>query len=61
MNKSNNLNNETVIETLDKIYICRMLKSEDRDITPKKHRNMDYKKVIEDVYMPKIKICDDKN
>ncbi len=44
---------ENVKETLDKIYICRMLKTEDRDnITSKSKRSLDldYKKNIEDYY-----------
>ena len=36
----------SISEILDKLYICKMLKSEDRAITSKKNRSTDYRRVI---------------
>jgi len=41
---------ENVIDILNKIYVCRMLKEEDRNLKPKNHRTTDLKYVIEEVY-----------
>ena len=41
-----NFDYESVEKILNKIYICKMLKSEDRSIKNKKSRSTDYKEVI---------------
>lgn len=41
-----NFDYESVEKILNKIYICKMLKSEDRSIKNKKSRSMDYREVI---------------
>lgn len=45
-------NPEYVKEILDKVYICKMLKAEDRSIQAKKHRgtSLDYKEAIRNHY-----------
>ena len=55
--KIEKLSYSNVEEVLDKIYICRMLKEEDRSIDIKANRPFDFKKVIDEIYKPKgIKI-----
>lgn len=55
--KIEKLSYKNVEEVLDKIYICRMLKEEDRSIEEKSKRPFDFKKVIDEIYKPKgIKI-----
>lgn len=47
----------SVQEILDKIYICKMLKSEDRRIKRKSHRDsLDYEKIIAKYYNEDAKI-----
>lgn len=41
---------ENVIRILDKIYVCRMLKVEDRGIYPKRHRSNNYREVLDGPY-----------
>ncbi len=41
---------ENVISILDKIYICRMLKSEDRSLYPKRHRSTAVNEVLDGPY-----------
>lgn len=41
----------SITKILDKMYICKMLKSEDRKIQNKKKRSTDYKKVINEEYL----------
>lgn len=43
---------EKISEYLDKIHICRMLKSEDRNIHPKYNRgcDLDFKRVYDEIY-----------
>ncbi len=43
-------NYSNVKEILDKIYVCRMLKTEDRNIKNKSKRSLDYEKVIANEY-----------
>ena len=37
---------EAIENVLNKIYICKMLKSEDRSIKSKKNRSTDYREVV---------------
>lgn len=46
------VNRENVIAVLDKIYICRMLKTEDRLEKPQRKRGLDLDYVINEVYKP---------
>ncbi len=48
---NNQLNDTTIRETLDKIYICKMLKEEDRKIKPKYGRGLDYEYIINNIYL----------
>ncbi len=49
--KIDNPTQESVSRILNKIYICRMLKSENSDIIVHKHRcSLDYKKILENEY-----------
>ena len=43
---------ENVENILDKIYICRILKSEDRNIPQKSNRPFDFEKAKKEVYEP---------
>ena len=43
---------ENVEKILDKIYICRILKSEDRNIKQKSNRPFDFQKAKKEVYEP---------
>lgn len=52
------LNYANVSKVLDKIYICKMLKEEDRNITEKSNRSSNIIEVVEKVYSPNIEICD---
>ena len=45
-----NPNYDSVIKILDKIYICRILKDEDRSIATKYNRSTDFNKVIQNEY-----------
>lgn len=58
LSDDNRLNYQTVAETINKMYICRMLKSEDRSIDPqyKSKRFLDVRETIRTVYNPKIEI-----
>jgi len=57
LKKIEKLSYSNVEEVLDKIYICRMLKEEDRSIEEKSKRPFDVKEVIDKIYKPKgIKI-----
>lgn len=55
------LTHEIISEYLDKIHICRILKSEDRKICPKYKRGceLDYKKIYEKYYVTKGVIIPD--
>ena len=46
------LSHDIISEYLDKIHICRMLKSEDRNIHPKYNRgcDLDFKRVYDEIY-----------
>ena len=50
------LNYENVSKVLDKIYICKMLKDEDRKINPKSDRPSNVVEVVEKIYNPTIEI-----
>ncbi len=52
------LNYANVSKVLDKIYICKMLKEEDRNIKEKSNRASNIIEVVEKVYYPNIEICD---
>lgn len=52
------LNYANVSKVLDKIYICKMLKEEDRNIKEKRNRSSNIIEVVEKVYYPNIEICD---
>lgn len=52
------LNYENVLKVLDKIYICKMLKEEDRNIKLKSNRPADIIEVVEKIYNPNIEICE---
>lgn len=47
------LNIENVANVLDKMYVCRMTKEEDRRITLESHRGLDLNKVINEIYRPR--------
>lgn len=51
------LNYESVDKVLDKIYICKMLKEEDRKINKKYDRPASVIEVVEKIYFPNIEIC----
>ena len=51
-----NLNYESVLKVLDKIYICKMLKEEDRKIIQKSDRPSNVIEVVEKIYNPTIEI-----
>lgn len=51
------LNYETVTKVLDNIRVCKMLKSEDKKITNKYKRPLDYKKAIAENYTPNGIVC----
>mgnify|MGYP003319230607 CR=1 FL=1 len=51
LKKNNQLTQENVADTLDKIYICRMLKREDRNIKAKYNRGtLNYKEIVNTIY-----------
>ncbi len=45
-------NYENVSDVLNSIYICKMLKDEDRMLYPKYHRPNDIKQIINNIYIP---------
>lgn len=51
------LDYESVGKVLDKIYICKMLKEEDRKIIQKHDRPASVIEVVEKIYNPNIEIC----
>ena len=55
------LSYENVSKVLDKIYICKMLKEEDRNINQKCERSSNIVDVVEKIYNPNIEICDWEN
>lgn len=44
---------DAVKEILEKMYVCRLLKEEDRKLSRTKGRTMDFRQVIRDLYAPK--------
>lgn len=53
VDEKNNLNYDSVSRVLNKMYICRMLKEEDRNIDEKYDRSIELEEVLEKVYKPK--------
>jgi len=49
---SGQLNYTNVEQTINNIYICKMLKEEDRNIKIKYNRPFELEKVIENIYLP---------
>lgn len=51
LKRDNQLTPKNVEDTLDKIYICRILKKEDRNIKAKSNRGtLDYKEIVNTIY-----------
>ena len=48
--KLTKIDDESIKSVLDKIYICKMLKEEDRCIKNKNRRSLDYREVISEDY-----------
>lgn len=45
-------NYENVSKVLNSIYICKMLKDEDRGLYPKYHRPSEISQIIDKIYTP---------
>ena len=52
LNKENNLNYKTIEEVLNNIYVCKMLKEEDRGLNNKYNRPYNLDEIIEKYYKP---------
>jgi hypothetical protein len=52
LDEKDELNDETINETLNLIYVCRITKQEDRSIKEKCNRSLVVNDVIENVYLP---------
>lgn len=52
LDKNNNLSYENINKVLNQIYICKMLKEEDRKIKEKYKRPFNLTEIIENIYKP---------